>query len=329
MRAIQARRKHNKTNNSSNHLSLVSINRGCFSGRPSLMAVLRAYLDASGSALDPQIDVLSVSGFIAHEDQWARFEKLWPVTLKRFDIQELSMAAFAQSFGEFAKWKDKSQEPVRREFIQAITKVIDKHTMSPVGATVNLQAYKWFNERFQLEEVLGTPYGMAGMLAISATMDWKERNKITEPIVFYFEKGDNEQADFRKFIRDRIKYDEPDYMVEPIFCKKRWVDEDGFTRYCYPFQASDFVAYEHAKTLVDLIRDGKIDMRMSARGIVPYTSDRHMWRGINRHTLWNTIKNFGVPKRPGNTTSYEVPEGPLCYLGLDNPIPGTGGIFNN
>jgi len=284
--------------------------------------VLKAYFDASGSARDPGISVLSVSGYIAHEDQWADFEKVWPTVLKEFGIAEFHMSHFAQCEGEFAKWKDKKWEPTRQAFIKAISTAINDHTHRSVGITVDLHTYDWFNERFRIEETLGTPYGMAALSAIMLTMEWRESSKLREPLLFFFEKGDNEQADFRKQLA-ALKL-----PVDPVFCKKRWTDDQGDIHYCLPFQASDFIAYEHAKTTLDCIRDGKIDMRHSARAIVRPDDDGR-WAGVNRHVLWKFVTSQHIPRRAHNREVYVMPKGPLCYLGLDYPLWNTADKFYN
>ena len=60
-----------------------------------------SYLDGSGSALDPKIEAVSVSGFVAHETQWQRFEELWRALLIEFDLTEFHMAHYFQRKGEF------------------------------------------------------------------------------------------------------------------------------------------------------------------------------------------------------------------------------------
>jgi hypothetical protein len=93
-----------------------------------------AYIDASGSGLDPNIRAISVGGFVAHEDVWAEFERRWRDVLQRFAITALHMKDYAHSKGEFAGWRDDSDRRVA--FTVAIADVIRSSGLQAFGASM-------------------------------------------------------------------------------------------------------------------------------------------------------------------------------------------------
>jgi hypothetical protein len=300
--------------------SVTSFARGYFGFEQATWMAFFTYLDTSGSGLDPNVKAISVGGFIAHETQWAEFEKEWPATLARFGIKEFHMKDFAHSKGEFREWKD---DKTRRDaFMEAITDVINRHTAHPVGATLPLDAFKWINQRYCFEEGLGAAYTTAVMMAIAAAVEWKDSRGHAEPMLFFIERGDNQQSDLRRFMRDRIKWDDPEYFAEPQFPRKRWTDLNGQVHYLYPFQAADLVSWEQAKALTDLIVKGKRDARKSMLKVVPQTADPRLWRLLDRVTLARLAHNRKTFRRynffAGKPPIEQWAITPLCYV---NELP--------
>lgn len=273
------------------------------------------YLDASGSAKSQSARVVSMGGLVGHERAWAAFESEWAEMLTASGVTALHMKDFSHFHGEFEGWREQPER--RAALLRDASALVHKHNLRTVGATLDLDAYRWFNERFFVAERAGTPYLITALMAIAATLDWVEKHGITEAPLFFFEKGDNEQASLRSFIVDRWG----DWIPEPVFLSKK-VAQGNAVQYLVPFQAADFVAYETAKSMDDMLRKQKIDGRMSIRGLIPPGADRRLWRILNRHVMWNVIKNQGVPPRQGHAIPM-VPDGPLCFVGLDNPIPNT------
>ena len=278
-----------------------------------------AYIDASGSGIDPNIRVISVGGFVAHEDVWAEFEGKWCAVLRQFGITALHMKDYAHSTGEFTAWRGDNDK--RRAFMVEIAGVIRNTRVQAFGSSLPLGLYRLFNQRYCLEEKIGAPYTMAAWLAFASGTEWRDRHHINEPIVFYVEKGDNQQSDFRRYLTERVIW-EDDYIAEPIFLPKKQRTSDGTIYHVVPFQACDFVAYEQAKALTDLIVHRKTQVRQSLRNALPAIEDipdgRTYWRLMEGGSFENAMINFQVPKRynhfRGNFQKQKRIIDPLCYL---------------
>lgn len=220
------------------------------------MMAFFGYLDGSGDSVDPQSKVVSVSGFIAHESQWAEFERRWNEILGRYGVSALHMKEFAHSIkgSDFETWKgDKTK---RDSFMSELTDVINGCTVHSVGATVVRAAYDNCNDDYALRESFGGAYAICAVQSVAMAIKWHRDNKLTEPLILIIEKGDTDQSGFTDFIKKLGGWKGFDLVTEPIFQKKKWKDDvTGEVHYCVPFQSSDFLAYEHTKMFTDFIID--------------------------------------------------------------------------
>lgn len=290
---------------------------------------LIAYLDASGSAIDPKVRVLSVSGFMARANDWAAFANEWQSILDRFKVTELHMRDYAHSRGEYAGWK--GNEERRGAFLAELTAVIKKNTLQSVGVTMPVGLYRLFNRDYCIKETIGVPYTMAVMGAIATTVEWRDRSGIDESLQFFIEKGDNEQGDFRRFMSDRIKWEE-DYIPLPTFMAKSSVDPDGRIRRVLPFQAADFIAYEHAKAWTDYMVHRKTQVRKSLQQVLKPIEDvpsgRTFWVLMLKSSFGKAMKNFKIPRRFTHAQQNQRVHPrwkaiPLGYIDLDHPVVGS------
>jgi hypothetical protein len=259
-------------------------------GHRALMAFF-CYLDCSGSSTDKnRKKAISVGGYISPEKKWAEFSVIWQYVLQRYGIRELSMSQFAQSVGEFKKWKDDPQQ--RRDFMVSIGDVVNNSLMQVIGATLVLEAYDDVNKLVQLSETLGSPYAVAALSAFASVFDWHNRYRINEPLLTFYEKGDNTQHELRKTF-DRWTWDD-DLIHKPDFKPKRWQDREGTMHYLYPFQACDFIAYEQAKAATNLLKGNNQGRKSLVR---TQLRDPLMWKMIRGHELLRLARRLGVPKR--------------------------------
>jgi hypothetical protein len=53
------------------------------------MAMFTAYFDASGAPDDPNVNNLTVAGFLASADQWIIFDRRWKNVLKKYGVTAL------------------------------------------------------------------------------------------------------------------------------------------------------------------------------------------------------------------------------------------------
>lgn len=280
--------------------SVSSIARACFGARKDVVMALFTYLDCSGDSSDPATTMISAGGFIAPEENWIAFERSWRQLLIDFQIPEFHMVDFAQSAkgSPFEHWKD--DEPKRRAFISEAGRIINNHTIESVGATLWIPAYESWNRRFRLEEELGLPYTVAMNLAIAKTIDWCEKKRHSEPLIFIIEKGDSEQGNYRNFWAHFEGKWDIDFVTSPIFQKKRWTDANGVVQYCLPFQSSDFVCYEQAKAATDFVVRHRLEPRQSFRQLKTldeYENSR-MWTLMEYSGIGNAVRKHKVAPRP-------------------------------
>lgn len=257
------------------------------------MAILSAYLDASGSVTDPNCHVFTVAGYLAEDEQWQAFEDDWQEALDDAGVTHLHMKHFVQSKGEFRAWKDKK---LRRDgFLERLTGIISKHQLEDFSVYLNMNDYRKVDKRFKITESLGA-YAIITAAVIGKIEKWHQRYRSSDSLLFLIEKGDNQQDTLRKLAeRTRVWSGQ-----DPQFITKSW-KENGIDTYCLPMQASDFLAYEHAKCITDAFTKKKYTSRESLFRV----SDG--FRGIQRHAQTWTYLNeafvrlvcqtFNVPMR--------------------------------
>lgn len=261
------------------------------SRRPVFMAILSAYLDASGSVSDPRCHIFTVAGYVATDEQWAAFEDEWQRALDESGITHLHMKHFAHSRGEFLDWK--GDEPRRARFMERLTGTITHHGLEDFSVSLNMEHYREIDKHFRMTESLGA-YAMIATATMANIDKWHGRYRQADSLLFLLEKGDAQQDSVRKLGMRTGLASGP----EPIFISKQW-NENGLERYCLPMQASDLLAYEHAKALTDLFVKGKRKsreslFRLSTRvgGLLPQT-----WTYLDEKFLALSRQTFRVPKR--------------------------------
>jgi hypothetical protein len=303
--------------------SIVSSLAHAFCGQAAdpLMAFL-AYIDAAGDAKDPKTVAVSVGGYIAHESQWAAFERVWTRILDRHGVPALHMKEYAHSARGscFEKWK--GDEAKRAAFMSELIDTIRDHTIEHVVSTIPVSTYDAVNARYLLREAYGGCYAMGLLSAIAFAVKWHRTSEQTEPLIVLIEKGDNEQPDFRR-VMARLPAWNVAMVSEPAVVKKKWIDPSGVTRYCVPFQAADFLAYEHAKFFTDLILRQKNIARQSLRAAMRPPKDRTSML-LTAGYLQRLAKGLGISVRfnrpfQGEDVS-DLPLEPLCYGDMDRPL---------
>ncbi len=168
------------------------------------MANFSVYFDDGGHPLD-QIAVL-VAGFIATEEQWLRFEDEWRRALAPFNIPELHMTDFEAS-------KDWSRNEKDR-LLGDLVSIIKRRTRYHISHIVPMKEYRGINEERAFEEMMGTPFAIAGRTAARSVNDWKKRyTKPDDKLRVFFEDGTLHKGDFM----EAMKRDE---LPCPLFVKK-------------------------------------------------------------------------------------------------------------
>lgn len=142
------------------------------SRRPVFMAILSAYLDASGSVIDPKCCVFTVAGYVGTDEQWEAFEDEWQHALDDVGVTHLHMKHFAHSRGEFLDWK--GDEPRRARFLERLTGIIRSLELEDFSVALNMEHYRKVDKHFKMTESLGA-YAMIAAAAIGKIEAWHGR----------------------------------------------------------------------------------------------------------------------------------------------------------
>jgi hypothetical protein len=255
------------------------------------MLSLSAYLDASGSVRDPRCEIFTVAGYLAEDAQWASFEHDWQSVLEESGVSHLHMKDFAHSQGEFRDWKDDSAR--RANFIERLASVIRSNELEDFSVSLRMADYRRLDGQFMLTESLGA-YAIIAAAVMGDIKAWTSRHRPSDPLRILFEGGDNQQNDLRR-VSERTKRP---LHPDPLFVNKRRL-ESGRSVFCLPFQASDLLAYEHAKCLTDFVTKGKTRARESLFRLSYHQSEPSLpsWRMLDEAFLALVCETFTVPRR--------------------------------
>jgi hypothetical protein len=246
--------------------------------------VFTAYYDESGS---PDAHSVVVAGFVASNDQWKEFERNWNGSLHQFGISHFHAVEFAQSVGEFAKWKGHEKNPdlqsERQWFLRQLLAHIKLRTRFCCSHVVRMVDYRKVNGVYILDAV--QPYALCGRTAVASVSEWGSRNKIPEgQIRHIFEDG----AKHKGFLLKRLIKDKG---FEPIFKKK---DE------AVPLQAADLLAYETFVGIRSIFEKGVTDfddLRYPLRMLDEVPHRLVDWGTYSENDLETFCLNARIPRR--------------------------------
>jgi hypothetical protein len=244
--------------------------------------VFKFYLDDS-----KRPGVLAVGGYVAHTDQWTKFEEEWGFRLRQAGVEVFHATDFYNSRGEFEGWDKQKQ----REFAKYFTAIAEKQTELAIGRAVEVDAYD--------EHVA----------PILATSHWSPHGRITplmwcartclealavrharfvpssEQIAVVFEEGDGigETIDYMRGLQKR----------GAPFAQRFESFSDG-PKSVKPLQAADLIAHEairavqekisptgrsKRKSMLRLVQGQRVDLRVFTRrnlidDVVPSVRDQ-------------------------------------------------------
>jgi hypothetical protein len=230
--------------------------------------VFKFYLDDS-----KRPGVMAVGGYVAHTDQWAKFEEEWGLRLRQAGVGVFHATDFYNSYGEFKGWDAQKQ----RKFAKYFTAIAERQTELAIGRAVENAAYA--------EHV-------APILAAS---HWSPHGRITplmwcartclealavrharfvpssESIAVVFEEGDGvgETIDYMRGLQKR---------GAPF--AERYVSFDDGPKSLMPLQAADLIVHEgirsvqervsptgrrKRKSMERLVQGERVDLRVFTR----------------------------------------------------------------
>jgi len=159
-----------------------------------LMTEYAGYFDASGRPDDKPFVV--VAGFIATEKQWLEFEQPWREALRTYNLGQ----AFHMTDFQSQKRDDKGK------VLDRLTDIIIAHTTANLSCSVEMAAYKKYNDIYALEERVGTPYAIAARGAAMTINRWKAECFVPEDkLLLFVEEGTKHHGDMEEaFQRDSL-----------------------------------------------------------------------------------------------------------------------------
>ncbi len=153
-----------------------------------------AYFDASGK--QDRHPVLSVAGAAATVERWVRFERDWKQALKDEGVSEFHQTDFAASLKEYKGWRgDKAR---RTKFLERLARIIKENTNRLFMVSVEIEAWDSINQEYLLEEAFHSAYALAGFSVVCMARKWAKRKRLTAPIEFIFEDGDEGWTGLKK-----------------------------------------------------------------------------------------------------------------------------------
>jgi len=200
--------------------------------------MISCYLDEAGGE-EEQFTV--VCGWLSTEVQWEQFEIDWRLMLASYGLAYFHMKEFSQSTKIFKKWK--GSEGIRRRFIHDATEIIRSRVQFGVLVYTHHEIFRTVNSRFQLAELLRSPYAIAGRGCVALVDKWRLVNAVQEKIEFVFEDGGPDKGGLVKAMDVARK------LPAPIFEPGRDIRaKDGNVRNgVVQLQSADFLAYELRK----------------------------------------------------------------------------------
>jgi hypothetical protein len=151
------------------------------------------YLDDSGHPEDQRY--LTLGGFIASEDRWLAFEDPWKEILRARKIEFPFHSA--DFFGKHRK------DPKLRHIVSDLARVITNYVEAAFSVTIDINAYREFNQIRRLEEFAGTPYAIVTRNIHQNVDLWQKLVGPRCPLLYFVEAGTLHRGDMMDCLRDR------------------------------------------------------------------------------------------------------------------------------
>jgi hypothetical protein len=100
--------------------------------------VFTAHLDESYDPERRTSRVFVVGGFVAHDDEWVRFESAWQACLDSAGIERFHMREFEHAVAQFEGW----ERGRRYELIGQLAGIINDHRLFGISSALDTEAYE-------------------------------------------------------------------------------------------------------------------------------------------------------------------------------------------
>ncbi len=208
-----------------------------------IMAVVRAYIDDSGSPSDPNHTYITMAGYSCAVQEWNRFEKKWGEILKVFNIPYLHMREFAKpnSIYEHIKADD---EAMRHLFMMLIN-AIHHGTLVGFDCSIHLNDLRAFSEHHGIN-LDAHSMALYGCFLNLLVYNEEYRDEKIEIVVDRFDRSHQK-------LSTAMDYSFSDTQAESgakVLSMVCLLDDQTYKN-VYPLQAADFLAWESRKNLED------------------------------------------------------------------------------
>jgi hypothetical protein len=251
------------------------------------MTLFTAYFDASGHPdASGKAPALFVSGFVAPVEKWRKFETRWLALLDEHHIvPPFHTTDFEAGQGQYAALRKNASacESFRAAAIDIMTRYTNK--AFSVGVIIP-DLRRLFVEYEVPSDLPRQPYPWCAIRVSDLVIRWAGNRvkagtaQLTDNVQFIFQHGDKHQGEFGEAAK-RL------YGKVPLFLK----DKDAV-----PFQACDYLAWEHRRWLSHRATHSTPKPRDSAVALA-----RRLAFDSSLYSDWNTLRRHadenGWPKR--------------------------------
>ncbi len=245
--------------------AITHLSKSLFLSRADFMPLLTFYGDDSGTHQDSRTVV--VAGYVGQVAAWKTFAKQWNEVLREFGVKQMHRADLEAFGGEYKRnngWDEKR----RKQFLQHLYPIIERHTKEPIGSAVVVEDFESLIPA-NIKAQLGGPYGWCAHHCIAAINVWCAEKKYNRPIQYVFEAGTAGHGQVNKLLQELYsnRNDRDRFRI------RGWSFQDKSVT---PLQAADVLAYEGFKQIENQLHDrGQRPERISFTHLVS-SSDQHL-----------------------------------------------------
>ncbi len=189
-----------------------------------------------------------VCGWLSTVNQWDGFEVDWKLFLASYKVPYFHMKEFSQSTGPFKKWRNLSQ--IRERFCHDAAQIIKAHAKYGVIIYIRESMFYTINSLFEISDIWGSPYGMAGRTCMEIAEKWRREQRASEEIKYVFDDGGPDEGGLINSMT-RIT---PHLPVPSFEASRDWKPSaqwpSGRVGLVH-LQAADYFAYECRKAMAD------------------------------------------------------------------------------
>ena len=200
--------------------------------------MLKAFFDESGTQAGA--DVLSIGGYIAHDDSWPTFTAEWQQAMADYGIDYFHMTDFENRRKQFKGWPEGKRIPR----LNRLMTIINRHTLASAGISVDLAAYERILTQEMKERIRG-PYGLALKSCLASLKRLSKNSNMTEPMSITFDFGaDQAGAIERETVRVITESEDESRYFSVRFERER---------HTAPMQAADIAVYDMRKEVARIL----------------------------------------------------------------------------